>query len=90
MSLLKAIKFFNHKNFIHVYYNHYKVKNYNGFKNALYDFFGGTGYTKKEIREMVKSFPTSYPCDIYIEDLTFQCCRIFIYSNNSEIKFKQY
>jgi len=55
----------------------YTVKNQNGFNNAMYDYFG-VDYVKKEIREMVQSFPTKYPVTISIIDKSFECGRVYI------------
>jgi hypothetical protein len=85
-KLLKAFHKWRLKgksSFIHHHTNQYWVKNQNGFNSALYHHFGADdesskSYTKKEVREMVSSWPKSYPCTIVIDDLTFECGRIFI------------
>lgn len=64
-------------NFQHIFANHYKVNNQNGFNNALYHYYGDK-FTKQEIRAMVQNYPTVYPCEIYIMDFTMQCHRIFV------------
>ncbi len=69
------------KNFIKHTGHLYTVKNQTGFNNALYDCFKDTlgwGYTKKEIRDMVQSFPQQYPSGIVIIDKTLECDRIDI------------
>lgn len=59
----------------------YWVKNQNAFNQAIYHYFGeDTDYSKKEIRSMVQTYPTKYPCTIVIVDLTFESNRIYIES----------
>ena len=59
----------------------YLVKNQNAFNKALYDFFGindESNTTKKEIRNMVQTYPAYYPCMIIIINQSFECSRIYI------------
>lgn len=78
-------------NYEHICFNHYKVFSQAGFNQALYHFiknFSISGYSKSEIRDCVESYPTSYPCEIYIQDLTFECSKIYIHSPNGNIENK--
>ena len=76
-------------NFTHISANHYKVLNQNGFNNALYHYFSDEPhFTKKRIREMVENYPTVYPCEIYIIDLTFECSRIFVESPDGQVNME--
>lgn len=72
------------KSFIRQSGHCYLVKNQNGFNNALYDYFylDDCTYTKKEIRSMVQTFPTSYPCTIVIINQVFECKRLYIETIN--------
>lgn len=61
----------------------YTAKNQNGFKNALYDFFGAAyntplAYSKKEVREMIQNYPESYPTAFVIVDESHEGRRIYI------------
>ncbi len=62
----------------------YKVKNQNGFNNALYDYFGASDneepntYTKSKVREMIQNYPKIYPTTIVIIDNSFECGRVYI------------
>ena len=71
-------------NFKHLEGIAYWVKNQQGFNQALYHCVGciennDGDMTKKEIRDAVKQWPLSYPCEIQIQDLTFSSNRIFLY-----------
>lgn len=49
----------------------YKIKNQNGLKNALYDFYSpeDNGRNKMEIRKSLQNYPTEYPCKITFKNL---------------------
>lgn len=72
------------KGFIQITGHVYKVKNQNGFNNALYHYFGATdngegrNYTKKEVRKMVENWPKIYPTCIVIVDNSFNCARVYV------------
>lgn len=72
-------------NFEHVLGKVYKVKNQNGFNNALYAAIGcsendgsALHYTKKELREGVQSWPERYPAFVEFEDKMLECKRVYI------------
>lgn len=75
-------------NFQHIFANHYKVENQNGFNNALYHYYDSKNFSKKEIRSMVENYPTVYPCEIYIIDLVMECHRIYIKSPNGNVNIE--
>lgn len=60
----------------------YSVKNQNGFNGALYDFFKvgepNSNITKESVRKMIQNFPTQYPTNIVIVNLSVECGRVWI------------
>lgn len=71
-------------NYIKISEHSYLIKNQSSFNKALYNYFGldkeennESNYTKKEIRKMVQTYPTVYPCLIIIVNQTFECNRIY-------------
>ncbi len=71
-------KFYRHTDHL------YTVENQNGFKNALYDFFGATDdgkdftTSKQEVKKMVQNYPEIYPCSIVIINQSFECSRVYV------------
>lgn len=74
-------------NYQRVFFNHYKVSSQAGFVNAVCDFVG-ENYTKREIKDMIEDFPTTYPCEIYIDSRIFEQSRIFIHSPDGNVRSK--
>jgi len=64
------------KNNIKISYNVFVVKNQNGFNNSIYEFMYGPNYnnngfyTKKELREMINTFPEKYPALVIFEKIS--------------------
>ena len=56
----------------------YTAYTQNGFNNSLYEFYEEEYYEKSRIRKAVENFPKSYPSTYKIQDLFFECGRIYI------------
>ena len=82
MKLFRLLSKWIHRgspNYIRKSAHCYWVRNQNGLHNALYECVGLDKYrTKKDVRQMVRSWPKSYPATIVINDLSFECSKIYI------------
>lgn len=76
------------KNYEHIFFNHYKVFTQAGFVSAVHHFVKKEDYSRGEIKEMIRNFPTKYPCEIYIDEDIFNQGKIFIHSPDGEVKYK--
>ncbi|MGI9835709.1 hypothetical protein ACJPQX_20925 [Vibrio vulnificus] len=73
------------ENFVQLFGRVYKVRNQNGFNNALYHSLGcaendgkALYYTKKELRESVQNWPERYPALVEFEDKMLECKRVYV------------
>lgn len=62
----------------------YVCKNQNGFNAALYDCFGtaedgNSLSSKKQLREMIREYPSEYPAIVRFVDEVFECSRIHVF-----------
>jgi hypothetical protein len=67
------------ENYVYLVASIYIAKNQNGFAQAVYEECYDGSHTKKELREMLQSYPKSYPCIFSIDDNSFEESRIYIH-----------